>query len=111
MKLKGQPRLERRRRLFQERATVEGEAWAAQTRANLSGEHRAAAGGWPGTLSEARERVALLLVPWSSCEGLGTPTSDEREEAARTLYARARSVWLKNCERETDPSPRESDAE
>ena len=108
---KGQAHGGRRRKLFQERASVEGEAWAAQTRALLTGEHRAAAGGWPGTMSEARERVAALLVPWSSCAGLGTPTSDEREQAARTLYARARSVWLKTCEPEIEPSPRESDAQ
>jgi hypothetical protein len=108
---KGQPRVERRRKLCQQRATVEGEAWAAQTRAFLTGERRAAAGGWPGTMSEARERVALILVPWSSCEGLGPLTSNEREEAARTLYARARSVWLQSCEPEADLAAGEGGAE
>jgi hypothetical protein len=108
---RGEPRVERRRKLYQQRATVEGEVWAEQTRARLTGEQRAAAGGWPGTLSEARGRVASVLVPWSSGRGLGPLSSDEREEAARTLYARARSVWLERCEPDADCATGEGGAE
>lgn len=64
-----------------------GRAWAAAVRAELVGEGRRAAGGWPGTLSEARGRLEAVL------RGGGTPPA-ERERLARLLYHTARDTWL-----------------
>ena len=51
------------RRLFLERSAVTlGQTWAEEWRANLRREGRPAAGGWPGTLREARVRVERFLL-------------------------------------------------
>jgi len=87
-----------RRTLLERRATVEGELWAAETREQMSCERRLAAGGWPGTLREARARVSHLLVPWLTRQGMVLATSAEREEAAKILYSAARTNWLRHRE-------------
>jgi hypothetical protein len=46
-------------------------------------------GMWPGTLSEARA-LAIHVI------GGNTPTHEEREQVARTVYAAARSSWNAN---------------
>ena len=78
-----------------------GERWANETRSRIHRERRAAAGGWPGTMSEARALVAEHLLPALACEGIVTLTSVEREEAARRLYHSARALWLQCREKET----------
>jgi hypothetical protein len=98
--VKAPPR--KRRELFERSATLEGELWAAETRAQYGVEQRIAAGGWPGTLTEARARVAHALLPSLARDGLAAPTRTECEEAARILYASARNLWLKHREREAE---------
>jgi hypothetical protein len=83
----------KRRALIEKRATLDGELWATETRARVATEQRLAAGGWPGTLSEARARVARLLMLTDSAE---------REHAARVLYASARTLWLKYRQPESE---------
>jgi hypothetical protein len=63
-----------------------GRAWADSVRSTLASEGRAACGGWPGTLSEARARVI--------CDS--TTTASERERLSRLLYDSARTHWLEN---------------
>ena len=50
------------------------------------------AGGWPGTMTEAR---AVTLAYFSSAAGasLAPLTREELEHAARAANARARAVW------------------
>ena len=55
----------------------------------LRAEGRALAGGWPGTMSEARGWARAELT------GMGVqPTHEELEWLARATYAQARDAWL-----------------
>ncbi len=78
----------RRRAQLEKRAALDGELWATEMRARVADEQRLAAGGWPGTLSEARARAARLVV--------ASKDTAEREHAARVLYDSARALWLKH---------------
>lgn len=74
---------------------MSGACWAASCRDDLRREGRAAAGAWPGTLSEARARVSVLAVPW--------PLSyEERERMARLAYAAARRAWMSQRDPDTE---------
>jgi hypothetical protein len=77
-----------------------GQTWAEERRAELQREGRPAAGGWPGTLREARLRVERLLLGKLSPRSLAAVTGDEREEAARAAYASARVEWCRRAEPE-----------
>jgi hypothetical protein len=78
------------------RAEQVGRGWATELRAAIVGEKRRAAGGWPGTLREARAHVAVSLIPWLRSHGMSGVTSRQYEGAARLVYASARKVWLEN---------------
>jgi hypothetical protein len=86
--------------LLERRAVAEGQAWAQQMRAALRSQLRRAAGGWPGTITEARARLTEFVLPRLTREAAAALTSTDREQAARTLYASARSTWLAQCDRE-----------
>jgi hypothetical protein len=85
------------------RAELVGRMWAAELRAAIVSEKRRAAGGWPGTLREARAHVAVSLLPWLRNNGQAPVTSEQCEGAARLVYASARKVWLENRDTEEDP--------
>jgi len=70
-----------------ERASAHGRAWAQSVRADLQNEGRRAAGGWPGTISEARVHAERAL----SSRGVAP---QERERLARLIYHTARDAWL-----------------
>ena len=89
--------------LLDRRAAREGRVWAAEVRAAVLGQRRAAAGGWPGTLSEARARLAAMVLPRLALPASTTLMSSARESAARILYDSARRVWLAQREREESP--------
>jgi hypothetical protein len=84
------------------RAELVGRRWAVELRASLVQQQRRAAGGWPGTLREARTHVAVSLLPWLRSNGQAMVTSAQCEGAARVVYASARKVWLENRESEDD---------
>jgi hypothetical protein len=84
------------------RAEQVGRSWATELRAAIVGEKRRAAGGWPGTLREARTHVAVSLIPWLRNNGQTAVTSQQCEGAARLVYASARKVWLENRDTEED---------
>ena len=65
-----------------------GAEWAAETARTLVRENRAAAGGWPGTLSEARVRLDARLATISSA-----PNAAARERLVRRAYGAARIAW------------------
>jgi hypothetical protein len=73
-----------------------GLAWARRCRADLLEAHRPAAGGWPGTLSEARAVVASHLAAELKGFGRERPTDAEREQIARVAYGSARRDWLEH---------------
>lgn len=77
-----------------------GATWSGGLRSTLRRDGRAAVGGFPGTMSEARAQVTTRLVPvarttWSL-------SAEERESAARTVYSSARKDWLAHVDRDED---------
>lgn len=74
-----------------------GRHWAASVRVSLVGEGRSPAGGWPGTMTEARQRLACAMGA-----ALGRSPL-ETDRLVRILYGAAREQWL----RDREPSPRE----
>jgi hypothetical protein len=82
-----------RRSFIEQRAAALGRTWAESWREDLHREGRPAAGGWPGTLREARTRVGGTLAAEMLHRKMPVITEDERELAARTAYASARSAW------------------
>jgi hypothetical protein len=91
---------EARRALLEQRSIRVGMSWAASCRRDLLAARRAVAGGWPGTLSEARARVFELIPADERARGLAPLTTAEREWAARAVYAAARRDWLEHEEPE-----------
>jgi hypothetical protein len=85
---------EARRLAVLEKAHDLGEVWALAIRAEIRDEQRLLAGGWPGTLSEARARAFAHFSSAASVTDLGTLDAPELEVASREVYARARQVWL-----------------
>lgn len=89
--------------LARERAETIGRDWAIELKASILLEQRRACGGWPGTLSEARARVLISLLPWLRLNGQPVVTTAQREDAARHLYASARSAWMETRDPDEDP--------
>lgn len=77
---------------------ADGERWAAEVRSQTVADKRRVSGGWPGTMSEARARVARLAAEASRLDA----AADAREQAARALYESARNWWLLRQERGRD---------
>jgi hypothetical protein len=73
-----------------------GEAWAIDWANRLHGEGRPVSGGWPGTLSEARGRVAACISRRVGAARRIGP--EELEQLARRAYASARKAWLARAE-------------
>lgn len=63
-----------------------GRAWAGTVRQLLHEEGRAATGGWPGTMTEARARASQL-------DSATSLSPQERVRLARILYAAAKTSW------------------
>jgi hypothetical protein len=84
---------------LKETALGAGTQWAECCRAELKKQGRAIAGGWPGTLSEARARVTFA---WLTGHRRHRPaiTHDELSWLARTAYEQAKRDWLASASRE-----------
>lgn len=80
-----------------ERANLLGLAWAQRARDEFRCQQRPIAGGWPGTLREARAQVRASLTTREALGRFGRLTAEEHESAARTTYARARNEWLSSA--------------
>jgi len=96
--LSGGPPSERRRDCRDgrdERTIRAGEAWAMAVREVVHKDGRKAAGGWPGTLSEAKAEMAISL---GARPALGEA---ETSRLVRVFYEAARDRWLRHRERET----------
>ena len=89
------------RRLFLDQSAVSiGQRWADQWRSDLHREGRPAAGGWPGTLREARVRVERHFLAEATRRKISAVTQAEREVAAKRAYASARARWCRQAEPE-----------
>ena len=76
------------------RAELVGVEWAERWFEHVEREQRVVAGGWPGTMSEARAQVVLTVVPWLRERGRW-PTAEVTnfEATARVVYSSARAAW------------------
>jgi hypothetical protein len=74
-----------------------GEAWAVDSANALRDEGRQVTGGWPGTISEARQRVRTCALLQGS-----SMTSEDLEVLTRLAYETAKKVWLARSERVSD---------
>jgi hypothetical protein len=92
-----------RRALLLERAAVTvGETWARGWLAELGSEGRSAAGGWPGTITQARSRVRVAVTAELARAKFQPAAADEVDRTARAAYARAREVWLASAKADDD---------
>jgi hypothetical protein len=83
-------------------AQTVGETWAQETVKTIHAERRVAAGGFPGTMTEARTRVAILVLPWLTERGGPPATPVEREAIAKAVYQSAKQAWWNMREPEAD---------
>jgi hypothetical protein len=107
---------ERRTLLLERAAATVGETWARGWLAELGSEGRSAAGGWPGTITQARSRVRAAVTAELARARFQPAAADEVDRIARAAYARAREVWLASAkaddsdddlsEEEPVPAPR-----
>jgi alkylhydroperoxidase family enzyme len=74
-----------------------GSAWVEEWRRELAVDGRPMSGGWPGTLSEARERAATRMR-----DELRSDDPATLEAVARKANEIARSLWLSQSERDED---------
>jgi hypothetical protein len=90
----------RREAFLEQTAVTVGRSWVDQCRHALHLEGRAAAGGWPGTLREARVRMQHYLEAELARHRI---TDTERELLARRAYASARTEWFLKVEPDEGP--------
>lgn len=77
------------------RANESAERWANRVFTRTREEHRRIAGGWPGTITEARGLVSEEVLPRAASEHRPEIDLIDREEVVRFLYQRARSYWIR----------------
>jgi hypothetical protein len=85
---------------LEELAVAEGRAWATRSCLELRQQGRTIAGGWPGTLSQARLRAALCMNRRTSQDRV--LTSADMDLLARTVYRTAKAEWLAQAEPGSD---------
>ncbi len=82
-----------------------GDAWVERVKLDLHRENREAAGGWPGTMREARARTYAYFTNDIAVGRYGVLTRDELEHAVRAVYERARIRWLADAATDEEESP------
>jgi hypothetical protein len=83
----------RRDSVVQEASLNAAREWAKAFRIELQRDGRRVAGGWPGTLSEARVRAGAEVGRALSQKSMAALTHDELARVARTTYDEARRAW------------------
>lgn len=91
-----------RRKLLDTSSAARGTEWSIQLRLGLRRAGRAAAGGFPGTMSEARVHASRAIEPLLAEASMHGLEHDERERTARIAYAAARRDWLRHGEADED---------
>jgi hypothetical protein len=92
----------RRREMLEKIAGTLGVEWARAYRDDLRSQGRAAAGAWPGTISEARARVEFRIAIEASRRGWSGIADAERTELARVAYAAAKNFWNEHRDRDDE---------
>lgn len=82
-----------RESVLEQAALSAAREWAKTCRADLALDGRRAAGGWPGTIPEARMRASAQAAKALSDRSMSALTHDELLRAARITYDEARRVW------------------
>ena len=82
-----------------------GDAWVEHVKRDLAADNRAATGGWPGTMREARARTYAHFTNHAALERHGALSRDELEHAVRAVYERARGRWLACARTDDEESP------
>jgi hypothetical protein len=85
---------EDRRLLLNDGALAIGTTWAKGWCEDMKRDGRPIAGGWPGTMPEARARVAAYFGAELARRRLPLLTEDETRWAARATYQKAKRDWL-----------------
>ncbi len=79
-----------------------GDAWVARVQRDLRNDNRVIAGGWPGTMREARAATHAHFTNADARRQYGVLTSAELELAARITYEHARKRWLSSATTENE---------
>ncbi len=104
--MSGQEELATRRSALLERTAVSvGETWARRVLAELCSEGRSAQGGWPGTISQARSRVSVVVTSELARARFRPAAADEVDKTTRAAYAHARGVWLASARADEEDQP------
>jgi len=93
---------EARRTLLVAKAAEIGRRLFAVRRREVLGEGRVIAGGWPGTVREARAVVVAALAPALAERHMSAPTNDELGWVMHAAYGEARRAWLTSIDHEED---------
>ena len=96
-------RAEKRRTLLVATATDIGRRLFDLRRGELLGEGRILAGGWPGTLREARGLVSAVLAPVLAEHRMSAPTDEELSLVMHAANCEARRTWLTSTDLREDP--------
>lgn len=88
-----------RRALLQQVPLDLGTSWAITLCDDVRKEGRAVAGGWPGTVLEARGRIWQQMNAELARHGLGMLTEAELTQATDSAYAHAKKEWLQVARR------------
>jgi hypothetical protein len=83
-----------RRVLLAETSKQLGTAWAGEWFEELRVQGRAIAGGWPGTMSEARSRVRFNVDAQLTARAMPPLSHSELAETAQITYESARALWF-----------------
>jgi hypothetical protein len=94
-----------RRVVLERGAASTGASWVKLVCDRLQSQGRTVAGGWPGTIAEARACVASRLHQELEMRGLSPLGKDELDFAANATYAHAKKHWLE-LERATKSAAR-----
>jgi len=94
-----------RLRFLETTATEVGQLLFAHRRTETLREGRALAGGWPGTVGEARALTLTVLVPALVQQRMAAHTSGELVQVMHAAYGEARRAWLTN-RHQAQPGPR-----
>ncbi len=94
---------ETRRTLLEATAADVGQRLFALRRDSIVHEGRVLAGGWPGTLREARALTIAVLASVFAQHHMSAPTEDELGWVMREAYDQARRAWLTSVDHRQEP--------
>ncbi len=92
--------LDKRGLLLEAVASTASRQWVEQWRNLLRGQGRPLAGGWPGTLPEARAVAQACFQQEHARNRSAALKSEEINWLAKSTYAKARQQWLSGAARE-----------